>query len=179
VALGAKPFLQIQVFVAKHAAVPEDMVGVVTTVPAYIVSHSAKSIFLRIKQSKHMSAFKYTADHVWVRNDADGVVEVGITSFAQESLGDIVFIELPKVDSHMKQGEEAAVIESVKVASALIMPVTGTIIEVNKALEAEPAIANVDPLEAGWFFRMRLEQPDEIKGMMDENSYNRFVGKTQ
>ena len=116
-------------------------------------------------------SLKYTTDHEWVKQEADGIVLVGITEHAQEMLGDIVFVELPEIDADFKQGEDISVIESVKAASELKAPVSGSIIAVNEALSEEPATVNEDPMGAGWFCRIKLSDPGELDNLMDESGY--------
>ncbi len=116
-------------------------------------------------------SLKYTTDHEWVKQEADGIVLVGITEHAQEMLGDIVFVELPEIDADFKQGEDISVIESVKAASELKAPVSGSIVAVNEALSEEPATVNEDPMGAGWFCRIKLSDPGELDNLMDESGY--------
>eukprot|EP00095_Tigriopus_kingsejongensis_P000041 snap_masked-scaffold2_size2283618-processed-gene-7.31 protein:Tk00041 transcript:snap_masked-scaffold2_size2283618-processed-gene-7.31-mRNA-1 annotation:"glycine cleavage system protein h" len=115
---------------------------------------------------------KYTADHEWVKLEADDVVLIGITNHAQEQLGDVVFVELPEIDSAFGQGDDISVIESVKAASELKAPVSGSIVAVNDVLSDEPNIVNDDPMEAGWFCRMKLSDPSELDALLDEDAYN-------
>lgn len=116
-------------------------------------------------------SLQYTTDHEWVKQEADGIVLVGITEHAQEMLGDIVFVELPEIDADFKQGEDISVIESVKAASELKAPVSGSIVAVNEALSEEPATVNEDPMGAGWFCRIKLSDPGELDNLMDESGY--------
>ena len=116
---------------------------------------------------------RYTQDHEWLRSEADGSVTVGITAYAQEQLGDIVFVQLPEVGANLAKGDEAAVIESVKTAGEINAAVSGTVTEVNGALVDEPAKVNEDPLGAGWFFKIKTS--DAIDGYMDEAAYAAFV----
>jgi glycine cleavage system H protein len=122
-----------------------------------------------------MSNLKYTDDHEWVRIDGDDVVTVGITNFAQEQLGELVFVELPAVDSDVSQGDEAAVIESVKAAGEVKSPVTGTIIEVNDALPDSPELVNEDPTGAGWFYNVKMADPAELEGLKDQDAYQSYI----
>lgn len=117
---------------------------------------------------------KYSEDHEWITVDGD-VGTVGITDHAQEQLGDIVFVELPEVGSSVAAGGEAGVVESVKAASDLFTPVSGEIVEVNGALEAEPSLANSDPTGEGWFFKVKLSDASELDGLMDEAGYKAFI----
>ncbi|MFN5777500.1 MAG: glycine cleavage system protein GcvH [Burkholderiaceae bacterium] len=115
-------------------------------------------------------SLKYTAEHEWVKSGADHVT-VGITHHAQDALGDVVFVELPEVGKHFKAGDVAGVVESVKAAADVYMPLGGTITEVNEALRDDPALANSDPLGAGWFFKVRLDNAADVDGLMDEAAY--------
>lgn len=114
---------------------------------------------------------RFTNDHEWIRLEGGNAGTVGITPFAQEQLGDIVFVELPKVGRKVKQGEEVAVIESVKAAADCKAPVSGTIIAVNTALDDDPATVNRDALGAGWFFKLELDQPAQLDGLLDQSAY--------
>lgn len=116
---------------------------------------------------------KYTQDHEWLKIDGD-IATVGITVHAQDALGDVVFVELPEVGKTLAQQEVAGVVESVKAAADVYMPVSGTITEVNEALRAEPALANTDPLASGWFFKLRLSDPGQLDALLDEAAYNEF-----
>ena len=117
---------------------------------------------------------RYTKDHEWIRLDGD-VATVGITEHAQEQLGDIVFVELPAVGKSVEQGAEAAVVESVKAASEVYAPLSGEVIEVNGALEGEPAKVNADPLGDGWFLKLRVKDRSQFEALMNEAEYNDFV----
>ena len=117
---------------------------------------------------------KYSEDHEWISVD-DDIGTVGITHHAQSQLGDIVFIELPEVGSTVEAGDEAGVVESVKAASDLFTPVTGAIVEINEALDAEPSLANSDPTGNGWFFKLRLSDANELNSLMDEASYKELI----
>ena len=121
-----------------------------------------------------MSDIRYTKDHEYVRLDGD-VATVGITNHAQEQLGDIVFVELPHVGKSIEQGAEAAVVESVKAASEVYAPLSGEVIEVNGALEGEPAKVNADPLGDGWFLKLKVNDRSQFDALMDEAAYNEFV----
>ncbi|TGG92710.1 glycine cleavage system protein GcvH [Natronospirillum operosum] len=113
---------------------------------------------------------KYTATHEWLLIDGD-IVTVGITDFAQEQLGDVVFVELPEVDAAVTAGDGIAVVESVKAASDIYAPATGTILAINESLEEAPELVNSDPFEDGWFFRMRVTDTGELDDLMDADSY--------
>ncbi len=116
----------------------------------------------------------FTDEHEWI--DVDGeVATVGITDYAQEQLGDIVFVDLPADGAKFEKGDEAAVVESVKAASDVYSPVSGEVVEINSALEDEPALVNSDPEDDGWFFRIRLLDSSELDGLMDEAAYKKFV----
>ena len=121
-----------------------------------------------------MSGLKYSKDHEWVRVEGD-VGTVGISDYAQEQLGDVVYVELPEVGRAVAQNEEAAVVESVKAASEVYAPVSGEVVEVNQALEDEPALVNGDPTGEGWFLKLRLSAPGELDGLMDDAAYAEYV----
>ena len=116
----------------------------------------------------------YTKDHEWIEVDGD-TATVGITDYAQGQLGDIVFAEVPAVGSTLKRGGDAAVVESVKAASDVYAPVSGTVTEGNAALGEEPALVNSDPEGGGWFFKLSLSDVGELGGLMDEAAYKAFV----
>ena len=121
-----------------------------------------------------MTATRFTKDHEWVRQEGDLAV-IGITDYAQSQLGDVVYVELPEIGQQVEQGKEAAVVESVKAASEVYAPVSGEVAEVNDALAADPAKVNGDPLGEGWFMKLRLADPGQLDGLMDEAAYQRFV----
>ncbi len=112
-----------------------------------------------------------TEEHEWIRMEPDGTGTVGITHFAQEQLGDIVFVELPEVGKKLARGDDAAVIESVKAAAECKAPVSGVVTEVNSALAETPGTVNQDPTGAGWFFKMKPDDPKEVDALMDEATY--------
>ncbi|MCX7257661.1 MAG: glycine cleavage system protein GcvH [Polaromonas sp.] len=116
---------------------------------------------------------KYTEDHEWINVEGDSAT-VGITVHAQDALGDVVFVELPEVGAVFAQKDTAGVVESVKAAADVYMPVSGEVTEVNEALRDDPSLANSDPLGAGWFFKVKLSNPSEIDALMDETSYTSF-----
>ena len=116
----------------------------------------------------------FTKDHEWVRVEGNQAT-VGISSHAQEQLGDIVFAEAPDAGRSLRKGEEAAVVESVKAASDVYSPISGKVIEGNPALADDPAIINNDPEGAGWFFKLEVTDPSEFEGLMDEAAYRSFV----
>ncbi len=121
-----------------------------------------------------MAETKYTEDHEWIRVDGD-VATCGITDYAQEQLGDVVFVDLPPVGANFAKGDEAAVVESVKAAAEIYAPVGGAILAVNEAIGADPALVNASAMGEGWFFRIRLDDASELEGMMDEAAYKSFV----
>ena len=118
---------------------------------------------------------KYIETHQWVRLSDDGTATVGITDFAQEQLGDVVYIGVPDVGATVNGGEEAGVAESVKSASDVFSPVTGEVIEVNESLEDEPEKVNEDPYGDGWLYKVRLEDAGELDGLMDSAAYAEHV----
>lgn len=117
---------------------------------------------------------KFTKDHEWIDIEGD-VARIGITNYAQEQLGDVVFVELPEAGRQFQQGNDAAVVESVKAASEVYAPVSGEIVEPNTKLEDDPALVNQDPTESGWFFTMKVSNPDELNDLMDEAGYADYV----
>lgn len=120
-------------------------------------------------------SIKYTADHEWVQIEGDGSVTVGITVHAQDALGDVVFVDLPEVGKSFAAKDVAGVVESVKAAADVYMPVSGEITAVNEELRNDPALANSDPLNAGWFFKVKLANPAELDGLMDATAYDELV----
>lgn len=121
-----------------------------------------------------MSDLRYTEDHEWIRVEGD-IGTVGISQFAQEQLGDVVFVDLPAIGKSVSPGDEAAVIESVKAASELYAPVSGDIVEVNSALGETPELVNSDPTGEGWFIKIKLSNADELQALMDEAAYTAFA----
>ncbi|TWB21316.1 glycine cleavage system H protein [Nitrospirillum amazonense] len=117
---------------------------------------------------------RFTEDHEWISVDGD-VATVGITTFAQSQLGDVVFVEVPEAGRALTKGKDAAVVESVKAASEVFAPVDGTVVEGNQAVVDEPALVNSDPQGAGWFFKMTLANPAQLDGLMDQAAYDAFV----
>ena len=116
----------------------------------------------------------FTKEHEWIRVEGD-TATVGISDHAQEALGDIVFAEAPEAGRQLTKGKEAAVVESVKAASDVYAPVSGEVVEGNQAVADDPALVNSDPEGAGWFFRLKLSNPGELDGLMDEAAYRDFV----
>ena len=121
-----------------------------------------------------MTTLRFTKDHEWIRVEGDTGV-VGITDYAQQQLGDVVFVELPEVGRTLGQGDEAAVVESVKAASEIYAPVAGEVIAVNGALTDGPGKVNDSPMDDGWFFKLRPSDPSQLDGLMDEAAYDEFV----
>ncbi len=122
---------------------------------------------------------KYIETHQWVRAADDGTATVGITDFAQDQLGDVVYVGVPELGATVNGGEEAGVAESVKSASDVFSPVTGEVIEVNEALEDEPELVNEDPYGDGWLFRVRLKDQGELEGLMDATTYSSHVADAE
>jgi len=120
-------------------------------------------------------SIKFSEDHEWIQSQEDNLVIIGITDFAQEQLGDLVYVELPEVGDECSRGENISVIESVKAASDLVAPVSGTIIEVNSRLEDEPELVTEDSMGDGWFIKVKLSSPEELDELMDESAYNTFI----
>jgi glycine cleavage system H protein len=116
----------------------------------------------------------FTDEHEWIDIEGD-TATVGITDYAQEQLGDIVFVELPDVGAMLDKAGDAAVVESVKAASDVYAPITGEVTETNGALEDDPALVNTSPEEDGWFFRMTIGDKSELEGLMDDKGYRAFV----
>lgn len=121
-----------------------------------------------------MAIVKYTKEHEWIRVE-EGMGVVGITDYAQEQLGDIVYVELPEVGAKVTQGAEAAVVESVKAASEINAPVAGEVTEVNQDLADNPGTVNTDAMDGGWFFKMKIADPDEVARLMDGVDYQEYV----
>jgi glycine cleavage system H protein len=121
-----------------------------------------------------MSTTRYTKDHEYIRIDGD-VALVGITDYAQQQLGDVVFVELPAPGASFGKGEQAAVVESVKAASEVYAPVSGEVVAVNSELEGSPALVNEDSLGKGWFLKMRIADQAELASLMDEAAYAQYL----
>jgi len=119
-------------------------------------------------------SIKYTADHEWIEVNGD-VATVGITVHAQDALGDVVFVDLPEVGKSFAEKEVAGVVESVKAAADVYMPVSGEVVEVNEALRDDPSLANSDPLKAGWFFKVKLSNAAEVDALMDSTAYDALL----
>ena len=116
----------------------------------------------------------FTEEHEWIDIDGD-TATVGITEYAQEQLGDIVFVELPDEGAEIEKGKDAAVVESVKAASDVYAPISGTVIEANGALDDDPSLVNSSPEEDGWFFKLTFADESELESLMDEEVYKKFV----
>ena len=121
-----------------------------------------------------MSELRFTEDHEWLRAEADGSVTVGITAFAQNALGDVVFVQLTELQAYEK-GAEAATVESVKAASGVYMPLDGDVLEVNPALEDSPELVNEDPTGQGWFFRFKPSDAAAVGKLLDQDAYDRLI----
>lgn len=121
-------------------------------------------------------ALRYTATHEWVADHGDGTASVGITAVASDQLGDMVYVELPKVGARFKRGETAATVESTKAASDVYAPVSGEVIEVNAGLIDQPGKLNEAPYAAGWLFKMRVADPKEAQGLLDADAYRATAG---
>ncbi|PPR10548.1 MAG: Glycine cleavage system H protein [Alphaproteobacteria bacterium MarineAlpha11_Bin1] len=121
-----------------------------------------------------MRDLKYSKEHEWVCLEGD-IATLGISQFAQEQLGDVVFVELPDIGKVIEQNGEAAIVESVKAASEVYAPISGTVVEVNMDLEDDPELVNRSPTGDGWFVKLRISDPSQMEDMMDELAYNDFV----
>lgn len=121
-----------------------------------------------------MSETRYTEDHEWAARDGD-TITIGITDYAQSQLGDIVYVELPEVGRTLDQGEETAVVESVKAAGDVKSPVTGEVVEVNDVLNDEPELVNQDPENEGWFFKVKMMEPEQYTDLQDKESYSKLL----
>jgi glycine cleavage system H protein len=122
-----------------------------------------------------MGELRFTEEHDWLRLDDDGTATVGITDYAQKQLGDLVFVGLPEVGTAFERGAETAVIESVKAASDLKMPVAGKVIAVNEGLVDDPGQVNSDPFGAGWFVKIEVADPSTVSTLLDESAYAKYV----
>jgi glycine cleavage system H protein len=121
--------------------------------------------------SQFPTELRYTKSHEWVRSDANDVVTIGISDYAQHELGDLVFVELPDLNAEVNSGEEIAVVESVKTAADIYSPVDGTVIEVNQELVPAPEFINQDPYGKGWIFKVKLKHPSQVDKLMDAKAY--------
>ena len=121
-----------------------------------------------------MSELRFTVEHEWLRTEADGSVTVGITAFAQQALGDVVFVQVPELGS-FSAGAEVSVVESVKAASSISMPLDGEVLEVNSVLDNSPDLVNEDPLGEGWFFRFKPADAAAVGQLLDQAAYDRLI----
>ena len=121
-----------------------------------------------------MSTLRFTPEHEWLRLEATGELTVGITTYAQEALGDVVFVQLPDPGEY-GEGNEVAVLESVKAASNISMPLNGTVVAVNQALADDPELVNASPMQDGWFFRIQVANLADLDTLMDQDGYDRFL----
>ncbi len=121
-----------------------------------------------------MADLRYSEDHEWVRVEGD-IAVIGISEYAQDQLGDVVFVELPEPGRAVAQGDEAAVVESVKAASEVYAPVSGEVVAVNEPLADDPGLVNREPTGGGWFLKVRMSDPDEVEALLDEPAYRNFV----
>ncbi|MCG8490508.1 MAG: glycine cleavage system protein GcvH [Sneathiellales bacterium] len=119
-------------------------------------------------------SMKYTKDHEWVSVDGD-VATVGISDYAQQQLGDVVFVEVPEVGADLAKGDELAVVESVKAASEVYAPITGEVVDVNADLEGEPSLVNEDAFGKGWFAKIKISDSAQLEELMDEDAYKSFI----
>jgi glycine cleavage system H protein len=124
-----------------------------------------------------MSTVRYTKEHEWIKVEGD-TATIGITNYAQEQLGDVVFVELPPVGKKLAKGDDAAVVESVKAASEVYAPLSGDVVEVNSLIAAEPGKVNADPENSAWFLKLRLSDKGELDGLMDEAAYKAFIAES-
>ena len=123
-----------------------------------------------------MGETRFTEEHHWLRVEEDGTITIGITEYAQEQLGDVVYVELPRVEQEVVPGEEAAIVESVKTTSDIKAPIGGTVAEVNEKLADSPELVNKDPMGDGWLFRVQLEEEGiELDDFMSEHAYQEYV----
>jgi len=118
---------------------------------------------------------KFSKDHEWINAADINAAVVGITVHAQDALGDVVFVDLPAVGTTFAQGDVAGVVESVKAAADVYMPVSGEVVEVNEALRSDPSLANSDPLNTGWFFKVKLSDASQLDALLDEATYADFA----
>ena len=123
-----------------------------------------------------MSTLRFTPEHEWLRLEASGELTVGITDFAQQALGDVVFVQVPELGV-FEAGHEVAVLESVKAASTITMPLTGEVVAVNQALADDPALVNASPMGEGWFFRICIEDMSAFNDLLDQQAYDAFVAE--
>ena len=125
--------------------------------------------------SQIINELSYSESHEWVRKENDTTVTVGITDYAQELLGDVVFVELPQVGHTLSKGQEAGVVESVKAASDIYAPISGKVLETNSELASEPSLVNTDPYTRGWLFKLELTQPEELEMLLSAIDYEKLA----
>jgi len=125
----------------------------------------------------HPTELGYFKEHEWVRSESDGIAVVGITEFAQEQLGDVVFVELPEVGAQLDQFAKIGEIESVKAVNDLFTPVSGSVVEINARLKDAPELVNQEPYGEGWMFRIKLRDPSEVDGLLDAVAYEQLVAE--
>jgi glycine cleavage system H protein len=119
---------------------------------------------------------KYSKEHEWISTNDNAAALVGISDYAQKQLGDIVYIDLPEIGKQMTKGDEVAVVESVKAASEIYVPVDGEVVEVNEALNDDPSLINQDPENKAWMFKIKITDPSQLDALMDEQDYQNFIG---
>ncbi len=124
-----------------------------------------------------MTELRYTEDHAWIKIGSDDVVIVGISDHAQSELGDIVFVELPKIDTALTVDDKIAVVESVKTAAEVKAPLSGTVVDINEELKFSPELVNASPTEAGWFLKLKIKDSSELGSLMNQESYDDFVSE--
>jgi len=124
-----------------------------------------------------MTETRFTEEHEWLRMESDDVAIIGITDYAQDQLGDVVYVELPKVGADITRGDAVAVVESVKAAADVKAPVSGRVVEVNEALSGQPELVNEDPSDRAWFYKVQLADKSELSELMDENAYREISKK--
>ena len=129
---------------------------------------------MEIFMSEVRAELKYSASHEWIRLEADGSVLIGITDYAQQALGDIVFVELPEKGEHLDLGAEIAIVESVKAASDIYAPISGEVLELNQNLSVEPSLINDSPYDLGWLLRLQPSDLESLKDLMDEHQYENY-----
>merc|ERR1711924_304639 len=139
-----------------------------------LLRRMARSPALRTAPLSRTFATVFTTDHEWVTDPVDGVITTGITDFAQNQLGDVVYVELPAVGDTFEQGDQLGVVESVKAASDVYAPVSGEVVEINEDLPDEPSVINTDPSGEGWWVKIKLSEPGELDDLMDDDAYSKL-----
>lgn len=122
-----------------------------------------------------MSKLRFTSDHEWVSVEDNDIAIVGITDYAQSELGDVVFVELPEIDASFHQGDQMAVVESVKTAADVMAPISGTVVAINEELESSPELVNDSPVSGGWFCKLNIQDAAELDALMSESEYEEFI----